>query len=401
MTATELAQKVIDRLQAANYAEATIKRYKIILMQIVCFTEENGENEYTPELGLLYLDEKKKTLTSKSFDDYQAVIKQINDVLNGSEFQPVHNKKATYCPPSVYAEAYRAFIDFRELKQLSENTLDKEKRYVCYFLNELVSKGCLSFTNLTPQLIIEVTGESKFTFHKSTIRHFLNFLYEAQYVSFNYSIFIVLSRRQYRLPPFYTKEEQRIMHSEMIKNDKTSKRNNAIFLLATRYGFRDGNIAGLKFENVNFDENKITITQVKTGVTKSYPLYSDVKDALLDYIHNERPDCEIDFIFVTSTAPYRRLQAIYAIFFNAIKASGINTRDRKMGSHSAGRASLATEMINNGMSYELVREALGHTSNNVITKYAALDIEKLRVCAQPVKQPSGFFEQFLEGKIKL
>lgn len=397
---SELVQMVIDRLKMAKYAEGTIKRYKSVLDQVVQCLKDKGDSEYTPELGLEYLERKKKTLKPKSYECYSAVIKQMNDACIDREFQAIHKKEVEMNPPTIYAQNYQNYIDFRKSKGLADETIDNDRRYTICFLSDLVGKGCISLNDITPQLIFEVIA-SKNTGYRTTTRHFLSFLYDEGYIPYDYSIFVSSPYKQHRLPPFYTKEEQRRIHDEMVKNGKVPKRNHAIFLLATRYGFRDGNITRLKFEDVSFDKDRITIDQVKTGVRKSYPLYPEVKNALLDYIRNERPESDIDYIFVTLTPPHRRMRAVYAVFHNAIEASGIVADGRTMGSHSAGRASLATEIINNGMSYELVREALGHTSEDVITKYATLDIEKLRVCAQPVEPSGGFFARFLEGKEKV
>ena len=68
--------------------------------------------------------------------------------------------------------------------------------------------------------------------------------------------------------------------------------------------------------------------------------------------------------------------------------SGINIAGKKHGPHSL-RASLASSMVNDGISYETVRKVLGHDSPNAIRHYARLDIQMLRNCALACPAPSG------------
>ena len=153
----------------------------------------------------------------------------------------------------------------------------------------------------------------------------------------------------------------------------------------------------MKFSEIDFENNTIRILQVKTNVVINRVLFPEVKEALLDYINNERPKRESPYIFLTSIAPYKKLEVVYQIFGDAIIRAGIPLNGRKRGSHAI-RASVATLMINNDLSYEMVRNVLGHTCEDTVNKYASLDINRLRQCALPVHEPVGFFKRFLEGE---
>ena len=58
-------------------------------------------------------------------------------------------------------------------------------------------------------------------------------------------------------------------------------------------------------------------------------------------------------------------------------------------------------MVNDGVSYEVVRSVLGHSDPNVIQRYAALDINNLRQCALPAPEPIGFLKELLEGRVTI
>lgn len=78
--------------------------------------------------------------------------------------------------------------------------------------------------------------------------------------------------------------------------------------------------------------------------------------------------------------------------------AGIDVGNRKKGPHAL-RSSLASSMGNDNISYETVRKAVGHSSNNAIKHYARIDVEKLRqYCLEPPKV-SGNFKDFLKGEV--
>ena len=70
--------------------------------------------------------------------------------------------------------------------------------------------------------------------------------------------------------------------------------------------------------------------------------------------------------------------------------AGIDTSRKKHGPHTF-RSSLASSMVNDGVSYETVRRILGHSDLNVIKHYAKGDIENLRLCALDPPRPKGIF----------
>ena len=55
-------------------------------------------------------------------------------------------------------------------------------------------------------------------------------------------------------------------------------------------------------------------------------------------------------------------------------------------------------MVNDGVSYEIVRRILGHSDPDVIKHYAKADIENLRLCSIEPPAPSGLFYEYLSGK---
>lgn len=62
------------------------------------------------------------------------------------------------------------------------------------------------------------------------------------------------------------------------------------------------------------------------------------------------------------------------------------------------RSSVASNMINDGISTEVVRRVLGHGTKRALKHYARIDIESMRLCPLPVPEPTGAFAGILSGK---
>lgn len=161
---------------------------------------------------------------------------------------------------------------------------------------------------------------------------------------------------------------------------------------------RAGDIASLKLDSLDFKNQRICFIQNKTGSVSELYMVPEIKTALMDYLSTDRPASTSDYVFLKSCAPYSEIS--YSVVSFAVKKhmirSGINIASKKHGPHSL-RASLASSMVNDGISYETVRKVLGHDSPNAIRHYARLDIQMLRNCALACPAPSGTLHQFLKG----
>ena len=179
----------------------------------------------------------------------------------------------------------------------------------------------------------------------------------------------------------------------------TGKRNLAIIRLASRMGLRAGDITALKLSEIDFIGGYITITQEKTNVPLALQMPSDVSEALKVYLENDKYFLKDGYVFHSMTAPYGRIttSVIRHVLNECVHNANINVAGRKHGSHAL-RSSLASSMVNDGASYEVVRRILGHTDPNVIKRYAKADIENLRLCAIDPPPASGLFLEYLSGK---
>jgi len=188
------------------------------------------------------------------------------------------------------------------------------------------------------------------------------------------------------------------MEAAIDRDNPMGKRDYAIVLLATRLGLRLDDIRTMRFDELDFVKDTICLTQKKTLVELKLSIIPELKNALLDYIQNGRPDID-DAVFLISYPPYRQMGkgGVVSCFHRALHKAKIIRGNRGIGPR-AFRSSLASSMVNDGIPYEAVRKVLGHIDANAISHYAKLDIERLRFYALPVPAATGAFADFLAGR---
>jgi len=60
--------------------------------------------------------------------------------------------------------------------------------------------------------------------------------------------------------------------------------------------------------------------------------------------------------------------------------------------------SRCNNMINDGISTEIVRKVLGHGTKYALRHYARIDVESMRLCPLPTPEPTGEFARLLFPK---
>lgn len=187
--------------------------------------------------------------------------------------------------------------------------------------------------------------------------------------------------RKYKLFDYLTKEEAgRILESLMDDGSGLSYRDRAIGLMSYFWGIRGTDIISLKFKDINWVEDKIEITQSKTGYPLTLPINAAIGNALFDYINSERPKCGLDEIFVSASAPYSRLRDVYHPLANVFASAGVRIGKGKKGTRTM-RHNLVTGLLGKGMECQTVTAIAGHERPESLLPYVDTDSEKLRDCS--------------------
>lgn len=392
----ELMQQVLDQLKNQGYKDSTLADYRRFYNRVHLFINQNGTDIYTKEAGDEFLHSMsvcKHTLALRS-----CVIRRLNDYIDGNPYRYHHGNPSEEVT-EIYAIVLNRYLDACKDAGNSPATIRVKKRFCVSFLNYIEQAGCLELSELDSGLISQAlliySDKESYVF----IRLFLKYLADRGIIRADLSSVVPHYKRRKVLPTTYTPEEiSKIEYSINTETD-TGKRNLAIIRLATRMGLRSGDIAKLKWEEINFNTGYIKIVQEKTGTPLSLQMPPEVSDALLIHYENLASLPEDGYVFHSMSAPYNRITTsiIRHVVTNGFIDAKIDIAGKKHGPH-AFRSSLASSMVNDGASYETVRKILGHSDPDVIKHYARTDIENLRLCSIDPPVPSGFFEDYLSGK---
>lgn len=258
-------------------------------------------------------------------------------------------------------------------KYLAENTDLKEMECLKYDAVDSYIKYCIedgySINKIKTTVIF--------------LRKFLVFLYEHKIINENLSFYLPkVSKVENNIKSsLYSKSEINQILNAIDRETNLGKRDYAILTILAKLGLRSSDIVHLAFDNFDWDNDRIILNQFKTGTTVQLPLTSDLGNALIDYLKHSRPKSESNYIFLRFVKPYEVLNSnsIGTIVSRYIEKSSIETNGRKKGSHIM-RHSLATNMLNDGVSLKSISEILGHKSINSTKDYTKLDFERLKKC---------------------
>ena len=155
--------------------------------------------------------------------------------------------------------------------------------------------------------------------------------------------------------------------------------------MIARLGLRSSDVANLRFSNIDWDNDRIRLTQVKTGNPLELPLLSDVGEAIINYLKNARPKTETDHVFVRIKPPYTAFHssAVGSLVHDHLVRAGIHVEGRKAGSHAL-RHSLASRLLEHKIPLPVISEILGHVNSQTTMTYLRIDINELRKCALEV-----------------
>lgn len=159
------------------------------------------------------------------------------------------------------------------------------------------------------------------------------------------------------------------------------KRDYAILILLYCYGVRRKNISGLRFQDIDWRDDTITFSALKSGKDIVVPLIHEVGEALLDYIDNGRPEYSCSSIFLAKSAPYGELSAAAISPIVRTRMSAANVTKPKKGAAHLFRHGFATRMLEVGATLKEIADFLGHRKLSTTMIYTKVDIRSLHQVA--------------------
>jgi site-specific recombinase XerD len=396
----ELITITLSELAKHEYKESYINHHRHIYSALQQCCKESSIDYYSEVVGKQFLDavkEQKPSLRHHTMNEYRMSVHRLNCALSGTKWQPLGKKCIPYvnsCYDDIIAE-YEIYL-YRKGKTKCD--VRGHMHTIARFLRFVEQQRVSELTNLTPKCIYDAFKDStnKCGF-QNIIGTFLRYAYNYKLIDANLSIIVPGVFHHTPVPTVYSPEEIEVLLSSIDRTTEIGKRNYAIILIAARLGLRSCDIAEMKFGCLHSETSRIEIVQIKTKQPLILPLLDEVKSAIDDYIDNDRPPSTDEHIFLNlrgygAVSP----QSVQAIVRRAFEQSGVNRGNRKHGSHAL-RSSLATALLVEGNDYPTIQRVLGHRNIQSSKSYVKADIERLRINALPVPQPTANYEVLLSN----
>lgn len=395
MTAAELAAAVETHLAGRGYNAAYINAVSLLQKSIAKYCAELGEDFYRDELGQRFLANRLK-LEKRLGKDRLSVLKRSVQML--SDFQQfgtiIIRRRSERRFPAQFRESCDAYLDHLRRKGRSANTI-KSITHSMYNLTEFLDGiGVASFEALTLTHMNEYIKCSLCNYCQSSAatrmrgaRNLLAFLFKSGVLTDDIApklIKVSSASTPVFLPSAFKSEDVEKLLATIDKQSPSGKRAYAAILLVAKTGLRTSDIQNLKFENIDWEQYSINITQVKTKEPLSLPLPLDVGWALIDYITNGRPVSDSPHVFLRERAPYVPLTNFDNILVKHMRLAGISTDYLRHHGLHALRHGLATTLLEQGTPLDVIQPLLGHVNMTTTKKYAATNISELRECALEV-----------------
>ena len=387
----ELIDCCVNYFENACYTRRRIYNYKMLWKKgILCFMAEKTVMMYSPDVGKSFIDEcvskakldhedREKIRSIQVLDDYLDL-----GYIRKNVFTPVKHA----LDGRIGEEMQKLINHLRNLRR-SEVTIKDYELYLSNFLKYLNRVNVTSVEAISEYHILKFISNSENNKINivSALRVLFRYWFEKHIICTDKEQILKNYKwtKKERIPSFYTPEEVSKIELSIDRSSGVGKRNYAMLLLASRLGLRASDIAGLKFSDIDWRKNEISIVQYKTKEPIILPLLTDAGNAIIDYLKYGRFKSSSQHIFISSRAPYvNATKAMVCAALNrAISDAGVSIKYRHHGPHSM-RHSLASTLLQNGTTIPVISEVLGHKKTTSTMTYLKIDIKSLQKCALPV-----------------
>ncbi len=192
------------------------------------------------------------------------------------------------------------------------------------------------------------------------------------------------SARQARIPSVWDPADVAKILQAVDRGNPCGKRDYAIILMITRLGLRGIDVKRLRFGDLDWPGNRLSVVQAKTGHRVQLPLLKDVGWAIIDYIRHGRPESDYPQVFLRHTAPigpFSDQDHLHQILVKHARTAHVPVGEkRRHGMHSL-RHTLATRLMEDGTPVEQIADILGHQSVTSTGVYLKSSLGLLASCA--------------------
>lgn len=389
---------------ASEFWDATIEFYKVLKEHRYALTVKKSSQHiltilylfldmhdlgYMPEISKVWFEEV-KPLVGTGWKQWRRTLKLFEQFTVEGNIDP--NVTYTYKADSLNIlpdwckQPLSSFLALKERESMTKSTVRMYKSSCLRFCHFLSDKGINSFGMVTPLLLNEfnendlhLTCEGKNAYNVR-IRGFLKYLEEQKLISgfmMHRALPCVFAPRE-RVVNVLSADELKSIDSYRSTHRKPMElRNIAMVMIGIKMGLRASDIVNLRFSDIVWKNQCITVIQQKTKAELSLPLSVEVGNSIYPYIRSGRPGSKSPYIFIHHTVPYGKLEK--GACLKALREI-LPERNAPGAGFHVTRKTFATMLLRGGANVNLIVDSLGHRSDSTVSKYLSLDEEKMRLC---------------------
>lgn len=395
---SELTAEASAFLRSLSYSIKSVNTYRAVWRNLGRYMKAHEIGHYTGHVGSQYLADTIADVNCKKLTRYERnrvrITTVLSDYADTGKFRKVKKRVAPTPLEGIIGEQIADYIAYAtKLQSLAKSTVQSYKLYLSRFLKYLNEHDIYSIDDFDQHVVIafvkSLNAYSAITRHLIILKtnQFLKYLYDRGILLIDYSNIAPKHQfvRQPKLPSYYSAEEIYRLIASIDRANYYGKRDYAMMLLVTRLGLRCSDIASLKYENILWEKQLISLVQVKTKEKVELPLLQDIGNAIIDYLKYGRPKSDLPYIFLRHIPPYDNMHYgnLNGVVKKYLSKAGINYDERKHGPHSL-RHSLATRLLAEETPLPVISGILGHASTESTMEYLRVDIHSLRRCALDV-----------------
>jgi integrase len=174
----------------------------------------------------------------------------------------------------------------------------------------------------------------------------------------------------------YSELSNLLSELEICKQDKrfSSYAIDALYFILYS-GLRKNEVASLKWENIDFEENLINLEDSKVG-KKTYPL----NDKLVDLLNNIKkiPDCPYIFSGRTGNHHTKSINHVWFLIREKLNLTNVRIHDF--------RHSFASFAIKKGVPLVQISKLLGHSNISTTMRYVHLEMDDLKEASNKIAE---------------
>lgn len=228
---------------------------------------------------------------------------------------------------------------------------------------------------------IQLKNYSKTTIARkiTAIKTFYRYLYREKLVHHNPADNIKSPRKSKNLPKFLNKDEVEEIFNQINIDSVSGYRDRTILEVLYASGIRISELCSLNFENLNLEENEITVFG-KGGKERIVLINNRANNFLKKYIEEIRPQysseevVESSPVFINNKGYRLNQRSINRALSNIAKSLKLT---KKISPHIF-RHSFATKLLEKGADLRVVQELLGHASISNTQIYTHVSTERLK-----------------------